>query len=94
MREKNMSASTYAKHYSQTWERLMKSEERFSAGEVRQPKRVDDMDYVVQAGAAAEQRGCFAAQAVGLLRQQRGVARADCGIQGFDELGISGATRQ
>jgi tetratricopeptide (TPR) repeat protein len=29
MREKNASASTYAEHYSQTWERLMKSEARF-----------------------------------------------------------------
>jgi tetratricopeptide (TPR) repeat protein len=29
MRETNASASTYAKHYSQTWERLMKSEARF-----------------------------------------------------------------
>jgi tetratricopeptide (TPR) repeat protein len=29
MRETNASASTYAKHYSQTWERLMKSESRF-----------------------------------------------------------------
>jgi tetratricopeptide (TPR) repeat protein len=29
MRETNASAATYAKHYSQTWERLMKSEARF-----------------------------------------------------------------
>ncbi|KAF2848245.1 TPR-like protein [Plenodomus tracheiphilus IPT5] len=29
IRETNASASTYAKHYSQTWERLMKSEARF-----------------------------------------------------------------
>jgi hypothetical protein len=29
MRETNASASTYAKHYSRTWERLMKSEARF-----------------------------------------------------------------
>jgi tetratricopeptide (TPR) repeat protein len=29
MRETNVSASTYAKHYSRTWERLMKSEARF-----------------------------------------------------------------
>jgi hypothetical protein len=29
MRETNVSASTYAKHYSQTWARLMKSEVRF-----------------------------------------------------------------
>jgi tetratricopeptide (TPR) repeat protein len=29
MGEKNISASTYAKHYNQAWERLMKSEERF-----------------------------------------------------------------
>ncbi|KAI0569376.1 TPR repeat protein, partial [Pyrenophora tritici-repentis] len=29
MRETNMSALTYAKHYSRTWERLMKSEESF-----------------------------------------------------------------
>jgi tetratricopeptide (TPR) repeat protein len=29
MRETNASASTYAKHYSQTWERLMKKEARF-----------------------------------------------------------------
>jgi tetratricopeptide (TPR) repeat protein len=29
MRETNASASTYAKHYSQTWEQLMKSEARF-----------------------------------------------------------------
>jgi hypothetical protein len=29
MRETNASATTYAKHYSQTWERLMKSEARF-----------------------------------------------------------------
>jgi hypothetical protein len=35
MRETNASASTYAKHYSQTWERLMKSEVRW------RPKRFD-----------------------------------------------------
>jgi hypothetical protein len=29
MRETNASASTYAKHYSQTWKRLMKTEARF-----------------------------------------------------------------
>ena len=29
MRETNASASTYTKHYSRTWERLMKSEARF-----------------------------------------------------------------
>ncbi|PZC89039.1 TadD, Flp pilus assembly protein TadD, contains TPR repeat protein [Pyrenophora tritici-repentis] len=33
MRETNMSASTYVKHYSRTWERLMKSEESFPLDE-------------------------------------------------------------
>jgi hypothetical protein len=50
-----------------------------SVGGVWQPKRVNDVDYIVQAGAAAEQRGCLAFEAMGIPRQWRDVVRADRG---------------